>query len=151
MNNWRQEALRLLPEYQEQIAPTATASEFWGELWFEFKAVYQQKPKDEALISSIYAFAFWCWHGPNYDGNDSELITTVFSQFFENLPRELAIRRDMPRWLCLKEFEVLEAGPFAYHLNPDELLLLGKEFRQQKKAFPDTRLARCGKLNKLKL
>jgi len=57
----------------------------------------------------------------------------------------------MPRWLCLKEFEVLEAEPFAYSPNPDELLLMGKEFRQRKKAFPDTRLTRCGNLNNLGL
>ena len=146
MNDWRQEAFRLLPDYQEQIEPTQTASEFWRELWFDFKSAYQQEPKDDALISSIYAFAFWCWHGPDYGGNDIDLITTVFGQFFENLPREAAMRRDMPRWLCLKEFEVLEAGPFTYYLNRSEVILMGKEFRRQKKAFPDTCLARCRKL-----
>jgi len=79
MDSWHREALRLLPEHQEQIEQAETAFELWSDLWFGFKDAYQQEPKDEALISSIYAFAFWCWHGSNYAGNDIELTTAVFS------------------------------------------------------------------------
>jgi hypothetical protein len=61
------------------------------------------------------------------------------------------MRRDMPRWLCLEEFEVLQAGPFAYFLNPDEHLMMVKEFRETKAKYLFPNPERCEKLKKLSL
>ena len=70
----------------------------------------------------------------------------MFGRFFEPLPEAPAIRRDMPRWLCLREFEVLQAGSFGYFLNPDEHLQMVKKFRRAKKKRTEHHLERCSKL-----
>ena len=77
------------------------------------------------------------------------LRATMFGEFYERLPQNPIMRQDMPRRLCLEEFEVLQAGPFAYFLNSAEHLLMVTEFRRAKSLglFPEPR--RCEKLTQL--
>lgn len=123
-----------------------TVSFLWSELSFEFEQAYKKEPKDEQTIAGVYEYAAWCWHGSDYQGNNNDLITEVFGGFYEWLPRDPVIRRDMPWWLCLKEFEVLQAGPFRYFLGPDEHAQMLREFRQAKEKQSEHHLMRCSKV-----
>ena len=155
MSAWRREALRHLPQYKHQIENSDTLSCLWSELVFEFQDAYQTEPWDEAVIAGVYAFALWCWHGPEhqarhgteYRGNTVEATTQAFAHFFEWLPTDAVRRRDMPRWLCLKEFEVLQAGPFTYFLGADEHAQMVQEFRRAKAGQSESHLARCAHLH----
>jgi len=151
MSAWRREALKYLPQHAEQIEQAGTVSALLSELWFEFKEAYQKDPKDEPLIAGVYSFAAWCWHGSDFTGNHLDLITAVFGYFYEPLPKDLVRRRDMPHYLCLEEFEVLQAGPLAYYLSPDEHLRMVAEFRNTKAKTASQTPEHCGKLKNLSL
>ena len=146
MSEWREEALKYLPQYEALIEEAGTISYFWIELWFEFRDAYQQNPINEQIIAGVYDFAAWCWHGSDFKGNHIEMITTVFGSFYEHLPADPVRRHDMARWLCLDEFEVLQYGPFRYYLNADEHKIMIAEFRAAKAKGFYPNPVRCGKL-----
>ena len=146
MSKWRHEAITQLPQYREMIETSDAPGELWLNLWFEFKLAYEKQPKDTQVIAGIYAYAAWCWHGSDFKGNHINLITVVFHYFYENLPRESVIRRDMANWLCLSEFEVLLPGPLSYGIGADESKLMAAGFRQAKKTRGSDGIERCAKL-----
>ncbi len=54
-------------------------------------------------------YARWCWTA---DSDDT--VSAVLCAFFEHLPEDEAIRKDIPRWFSRSEFERLREV-FAYH------------------------------------
>ena len=127
MSLWRRLAIEKLPEFHTPIAQADNAYGVWIDLRFALNRIYEREPVDEALIARIYEYARWCWQQSRND----DLATAVIVCFYEHLPTDPPIRKDVARWLSAEDFEALRPA-FGYHLSEAEVEEFAGEFFKHK-------------------
>ena len=134
MSAWRRNALDRLPEYRKLIVAAESPMTLWIELHSAFEEVYCMASPDDSVIRRFYDFARWCRESPGHGGYLSDAGTAAVCAFYEHLPVEIAIRRDLHRWISREEFTSLSAA-FRYHLSAAEFTAFESEFIAAKSAF----------------
>jgi hypothetical protein len=136
MTSWREKAFELLPELGEKITDPDMETPFrlWFELWDAFRQAYDASPRDESLISRIYAFAGWCMTAQHDDSIADELATATCVSFFEHIPQHLAARDDMPRWIPYQDF-IGREQVFRYGITEEEFVALKQHFYKHRHDF----------------
>lgn len=127
MSLWRRLAIEKLPELHKQIAQADNAYGVWIALRDELNCIYEREPVDAALIARIYEYASWCW----LKSGNEDLATAVLVCFYEHLPTDPPIRKDVARWLSVEDFEALHPT-FGYHLSEAEVEEFAGEFYRHK-------------------
>ena len=120
MSAWRREALERLPECRESIVSARNSMALWIELLDECGRAFRQRNED--LIRRLYEYARWCRRSPSID-----VRTAVVCAFYEHLPLNPIVRRDMPRRFDRAEFTELREV-FLYHLSPDKAVAFEQEY-----------------------
>lgn len=138
MSRWRRIALEKLPELRKQIE-TGGIYDVWIRLRDELNTLYERTPPDDSLIRRMYEYALWCV----VEARNADIASAVIVCFYEHLPTDPPIRRDVARWLSNEDFDMLRPF-FGYHLSPEEVEEFAREFRRQKQM-----LARPGKTHRL--
>ena len=104
MSLWRREALERFPELHRQIGDVNGVSWIWFELWYAlFQPAYEKEPPDIQTGLRVYDYALWCLKHRSIN-----VRTAVVIDFFEKLPDHPQMRREMPRWLSLEDFDLLQ-------------------------------------------
>ncbi len=96
----------------------------WIELRREFEKAYRAEDSDR--VARIMKYARWCWTA---DSDDT--VAAVLCAFFEHLPEDEAIRRDIPRWFSRSEFERLREV-FTYHAGSASVAQIEREYAGRK-------------------
>jgi hypothetical protein len=123
---WRQVGIEKIPRCQRIFEEADSAMRLWIDLWFPLVDAHRS-PADEELIGQIYDYASWCWkESRNYDTR-----TAVACAFYEHLPLEPSVRRQVGKWLSAEEFDGLKEV-FRYHLTAKEHAEFSREFHAQK-------------------
>jgi len=125
MSAWRRVALAKMPKCRRQIEKADNIMMLWIDLWLEFERAYQGT-MDEELIASVYSYASWCLA----HSNNSDLQTAAIVRFYEHLPRNEAIRKDLPNRLTRADFLGLKEV-FKYFLSEEEHREFVSEFLEQ--------------------
>lgn len=103
MSLWRREAIERFPELHREIADADRVGWAWFELWHGLvKPGYEKEPPDTEIIARVYDYAYWCLGHPNTD-----VRTAVILDFYEMLPTDSRMWRDMPRWISQEDFDML--------------------------------------------
>ena len=100
MSAWRRQALDQLPECRRIAEAAENPMALWIELSGACEDAYARQ--DEDLIRRFYEYARWCWKSPSDD-----VRTAVACAFYEHLPMEPTLRRDLPRRIGRAEFAEL--------------------------------------------
>jgi len=90
--------------------------------------------KNARAIRQVYSYARWCY----FQSGDPDVIAAVACAFYEHLPLDEDVRRDVANHLPETDFEALEKV-FRYHLDTDaayerfrgEFLQAKSELRQR--------------------
>lgn len=127
MSAWKRVALEKLPEYRLHIDAADSPMALWIELRLKFEEAYRVATPNKDLIGRFYEYARWCLQSPGKGGYLSDTGTAVACAFYEDLPQNDAIRRDLPRWLSQDEFAELREV-FRYHLSEPEFADFEAEF-----------------------
>ena len=125
MSAWRKVALEKLPEFRKIIDAAETPGMLWIDLLLKFEDAYEE-PVDQALVRRVYQYASWCLAG----SKNQDIQTAAALHFYEHLPTNEKIRRDMANHLTREEFFGL-TEIFKYHLAEGEYEELEKEFLKQ--------------------
>ena len=103
MSLWRREAINCFPELHREIANAENTTMVWFELWYHlFEPAYQKDPPDTAMIARVYGYAYW-----SLGHRSSDVLTSAIVSFYEHLPNNSQMRRDMPRWISQETFDTL--------------------------------------------
>ncbi len=103
MSLWRREAIEGFPELHREIANAENITILWLELWYHlFEPAYQKDPPDRAMIARVYDYANW-----SLRHRSSDVLTSAIVSFYEHLPNNNQMRRDMPRWISQETFDML--------------------------------------------
>jgi hypothetical protein len=122
---WRKVGIEKIPRCREIFDQADSVMYLWISLWFPFTEAHGD-PADEELIGQIYNYASWCWtESRNYHSQ-----TAVACAFYEHLPLEPKVRRQVGRWLPADLFESLREV-FRYHLE-EQLDEFAREFYEQR-------------------
>ena len=114
MVEWRQVALKLMPQCKRLIAEARNPMQLWIELELAFDKAYRN-PKNPQLIRSIYDYAWWCIA----ESNNMDLSTAAVVSFYEHLPVAPGAWEEAHLYLNREEFEGLREV-FKYFLEPHE-------------------------------
>lgn len=76
---------------------------------------------------SVYEFANWCIA----DSRNDEIATLAICHFYEHLPTEPLVRRELSRYMARQEFLAM-SEVFKYHLSPEDHSSFVREFLEQK-------------------
>src|SRR5437016_3383475 len=97
-HDWGKEAFNRFPELLDRFDDVDTPGLLWMELRMAFEEAYKT-PRNEDLISRIFAFAHWCCAQPQGSTAEDDLGTCVAVCFYEHIPGLPEALEDMPRWL----------------------------------------------------
>jgi hypothetical protein len=124
---WKRTALEKLPECRTLIESSDSPMALWIELHLRFERL-----NDDDFTRRIFEYARWCVESPGDGGHLSDAGTAAVCAFYEHLPQQAAIRRDLSRWLTREEFTNLREA-FRYHLSEQEFLEFEKDFLDRTK------------------
>ncbi len=103
-----------------------------GALWFgllmEFEAAYEKSPFDEDFIRRVYEYAWWCLD----DVHGEDVVSAVVIYFFEQLPTNELVKKDLPNLITRDEFLGVK-DLFRYCLTEEEYEEFVKEFLEKAK------------------
>lgn len=133
---WGREAFERFPELIDRFDDTDTPCLLWFELSDAFKTAYKS-PRNEDLISRIYAFADWCCSQPEGATSEDDLGTAVAVCFYEHIPESPEAVEDMPRWFSRSD--VLGTKDIFSYMVGEEgfqriLRVYLRHYQQQKKS-----------------
>src|SRR3954463_434351 len=94
---WRKEAFERFPEFRTLLQEEKSAYGFLGAL--VLKLVEAHESADDGRIRRIYNYAKWCLEAPRGREASDDLPTIVTVSFYEHLPRQNIVRKDVGRWL----------------------------------------------------
>jgi hypothetical protein len=95
--SWGKEAFTKFPDLIDRFDFVNSPYDLWIELTHAFKEAYRA-PRNEDLISRIYAYADWCCSQPQGTTAEDDLGTCVCACFYEHIPESPEALEDMPRW-----------------------------------------------------
>jgi hypothetical protein len=132
---WGKEAFNRFPELLDRFDQIDSPYLLWLELTEAFKQAYRT-PRNEDLITRIYAFADWCGSQPEGTTTENDLGSCVCTCFYEHIPESPEALEDMPRWFSRSD--VLLMKPIFSYMVGEEgfqkiLSVFANHHRQQKK------------------
>ena len=132
MKEWRKQALRQVPSltriFRRDQNPMALWITLHLTLWERYSHPWTNRRKNAEAIRQVYFYARWCY----FQSGDPDVIAAVAYAFYEHLPLDEDVRRDVANYLSETDFEALEKV-FRYHLNTDAAYELFRgEFLQAK-------------------
>lgn len=133
-HEWGREAFNRFPELIDRFDNVDSPYLLWIELRFAFEEAYKE-PRNEDLISRIYAYADWCGSQPEGKTADDDLGTCVTVCFYEHIPESPRALADMPRWFKLSEVHHMKEA-FSYMVGEEgfqRILLAYQHFDKSKK------------------
>jgi hypothetical protein len=110
---WRDLALRQMPSLKPILLKADNPMSLWIELEFCLDNAYEEQ--DRLLIQQIYDYAHWSY----FKSQDEDTIQAVGCAFYEHLPLNPVVKRDLPNWLTREEFKTL-ASVLHYHQSAEE-------------------------------
>lgn len=131
---WGKEAFNRFPELIDRFDFVESPHSLWIELRFAFDEAYKN-PRNEDLISRIYAFADWCCEQPEGTTAEDDLASAVVVGFYEHIPEVPEALEDMPRWFSLSEVHQMKQT-FSYMVGEEgfQRILLAYQRAEQGKA-----------------
>jgi len=129
---WGREAITRFPELIENFDRVDSPYSLWYELTRAFSRAYIA-PRNEDLISRIYAFSDWCLNQPEGKTAADDLATVVCSCFYEHIPESPEALEDMPNWF--PRSDVLSMKPiFSYMVGEEGFKRILKAYEKKPKA-----------------
>lgn len=126
MSAWRRIAIEKFPQHRGLVERSKSVGMLWVDLWIIF--VYAHRPPvDETTIKGVYAFADWCLA----ESRDADISTSTVCHFYEHLPTESLVRRDVAKHMSRRDFLGM-SEVFKYHLSPEEHAAFIREFLDEK-------------------
>jgi hypothetical protein len=116
-HDWGKEAFTRFPELIDRFDFVESPYELWFELSEAFDRAYKA-PRDEDLISRIYAYADWCCSQPSGTTAEDDLGSCVVACFYEHIPESPEALDDMPRWFS-KSDVLLMKDTFSYMVGEE--------------------------------
>jgi hypothetical protein len=107
------------------------------DLWFVLSDAFHKAykaPRDEGLVSRIYAYADWCCSQPQGTTAEDDLGTCVCACFYEDIPESPEALADMPRWFSRSDVLAMKQV-FSYMVGDEgfqRILLAFDRFRQKR-------------------
>lgn len=111
----------------------------WIDLGIEVDGIRAERFSEEA-ISSLFRYASWCLLS-----DDEECQNAAIVNFYEELPKNARIRRNLHNYLCVEDFLGLKEL-FEHNLSKTEHVSFIEEFlREASQGFPKRieRESRC--------
>lgn len=133
-HEWGREAFNRFPELIDRFDDVDSPMSLWIELWLAFEKAYRA-PRNEDLISRIYAYADWCCEQPEGATAEDDLASAVVACFYEDIPTSPEALADMPRWFKLSEVHGMKKT-FSYLVGEEgfqRILLAYQHFEKTKK------------------
>ena len=125
MSTWRRIAIEKLPQHRKLIQESESLGMLWVDLWVRFVNAHRP-PVDEATVKGTYDFASWCV------GNaDKDIATSTICHFYEDLPTEPLVRRELPKHMNREDFLGL-TEVFEYHLTAEDHQRFVSEFLERR-------------------
>ena len=138
MKKWRKQALKQVPSLTRIFRRERDPMGLWITLQLTLcELCSRPRPsswKDAKAKRQVYRYARWCY----FQSGDPDVIAAVACAFYEHLPLDEDVRRDVANHLPETDFEALEKV-FRYHLDTDaayerfrgEFLQAKSELRQR--------------------
>jgi hypothetical protein len=104
----------------------------WTDLWYVF-VVAHDEPQDSETIRGVYDFARWCCAG----SNNADVATSAVCHFYEHLPTNETVRRDLPKHMTTQEFQSMSEA-FKYHLSPADFDSFVRDFNERRRQIGRT-------------
>ena len=120
---WRKKALELLPVLRKTITASPNVMRLWIELQFELDQAYSKGVLDGELVTNIYRYAHWSV----YEAGNIDAVTAVCVAFFEHLPRNSKVWKDLPNRLSTDDFMDLKEL-FRGSVRPEECETFERDF-----------------------
>ncbi len=114
---WGREAFERFPELIDRSDFVESPYDLWFELTEAFQKAYKA-PRNEDLISRIYAYATWCCLQPSGAAAEDDLGTCVCACFYEHIPESPEALEDMPRWFSRSDVLTMKEV-FSYMVGED--------------------------------
>lgn len=132
-HEWGRQAFERFPELIDQFDCVESPGALWIELSDAFRQAYKD-PRNEDLISRIYAYADWCCMQPEGNTEESDLASSVVVGFYEDIPTIPEALEDMPRWFKLSDVHSMKET-FSYMVGEEgfQRILLAYERFDKKK------------------
>ncbi len=131
-HEWGKEAFKRFPELLDKFDSVDTPYSLWFELWEAFEQAYKP-PRNDDLISRIYAYADWCCSQPEGATAEDDLGTCACVCFYEHIPQSLEALADMPRWFSRSDV-ILMKETFSYMVGEEgfqRILLAYQHFEKK--------------------
>jgi hypothetical protein len=122
MSAWRRAAIEFLPSQKKLIEHSDSVGMLWVELWFVFCDAHRH-PVNDTIIRGTYQFADWTLA----KSRDDDMATSTCCHFYEHLPEEPEVRKQMPRFMSRADV-LANSEIFKQRMGADEFLELLKEF-----------------------
>jgi hypothetical protein len=116
-HDWGKEAFTRFPELIDLFDTVQSPYDVWFVLTDTFKRAYKA-PRNEELISRIYAYADWCCSQPQGTSAENDLGSCVCVCFYEHIPQSPEALEDMPRWFSRPDVLKMK-DTFAYHVGEE--------------------------------
>jgi hypothetical protein len=114
-HDWGREAFTRFPDLIEDLDFVSSPYDVWFVLTEAFKKAYKA-PRNEDLISRIYAYAAWCCEQPRGETAENDLGSCVCVCFYEHIPQSPEALEDMPRWFSRADVLAMREL-FSYHVG----------------------------------
>ena len=119
---WRQAAYELLPTFRHRIGRAEGVGALWIELWDCEVEGARDEPLGGEEMSGLFRYASWCLLSGDEEAQDAAIV-----DFYEKLPTNVGIRRDLHRHMSVEDFLGLK-GIFGYHLSEEGHMEFVEEF-----------------------
>jgi hypothetical protein len=106
-HKWGREAFNRFTELIDRFDSVDSPYLLWIEIRLAFEDAYKE-PRNEDLISRIYAYADWCCAQPEGTTAEDDLGTCVAVCFYEHIPESPEALADMPRWFKLSDVHLMK-------------------------------------------
>lgn len=133
-HEWGREAFNRFPDLIDRFDFVDSPMSLWIELRLAFEDAYKT-PRNEDLISRIYAYADWCCGQPEGATAADDLATAAVACFYEHIPESPESLADMPRWFKLSDVHAMKET-FSYMVGEEgfqRILLVYQRAEQESK------------------
>lgn len=122
----------MMPRFRQCIEEAENINELWVDVECELQNPYAD-PVSEEQISSLFKYAGWC-----LDELGEEEKTAVLVSFYEQVPLNRRLRRELPRHMSVEDFLGLKEI-FRYMLSEEEYRRFVEEFLSEARRLRELR------------